>query len=320
VPKVAPLTLVLGDEDLLVSRAVSTVLRAARAEDPEVDVRDLNGGELLSGDLPELLSPSLFGEGRALVVRKADELAKEVTAELIAMLADSAPGTWVVVCHPGGAKGKATVTALKEAKASVIDAAKVTKPGERRDFLRSELKVEGRQVTEGAVTALLEALGGDLRELASAAGQLLSDTTGPVDEEVVHRYYRGRAEATGFQVADKAVEGDLVGALELLRYGHATGLAPVLVTSALASSLRSIAQVASAGNAPAHQLASALGMPPWKVDKTRRQLRGWRPESISVALRAVAAADAEVKGAAVDAGYAAERAVLSVVQARNPAR
>jgi DNA polymerase-3 subunit delta len=96
-------------------------------------------------------------------------------------------------------------------------------------------------------------------------------------------------------------------------------LAPVLVTSALASSLRAVAQVASAGRAPAHQLASQLGMPPWKVEKTQRQARGWRPEGISTALQAVAVADGEVKGAGADAGYAVERAVLAVVQARASA-
>jgi DNA polymerase-3 subunit delta len=315
-----PLTLVQGDEDLLVSRAVHAVLVAARKADPQVDIRDLAAGELKQGDLPELLSPSLFGERRVLVVRSAEDLSKELAQELVSLAAEFPDDACVVVCHPGGVKGKAAVTALKAGGARLVEAAKLTRPSDRRDFLRSELKAGGRPVTEAAVGALLDAVGGDLRELASVASQLISDTDGPIDEDVVHRYYRGRAEATGFQVADKAVEGDLVGALELLRYGQATGLAPVLVTSALAGALRSIAMVASAGNAPAHQLASALGMPPWKVDRTRKQMRGWRPEGLSAALRAVASADADVKGAAADSGYAVERVLLSVVQARGDGR
>lgn len=316
----SPLTLVVGDEDLLVSRAVSAVVAAARKADPDVDVRDLAGADILPGDLPELLSPSLFGERRVLVVRTAQDLDKAVAAELVGFLDDLGEEATVVVCHAGGAKGKATLTAMEKAGARVVKAPRMTKPGDRRDFLRGELKSSGRHVSEGALTAVLDAVGADLRELCSAASQLLADTDGPIDEEVVGRYYRGRADMTGFTVADRAVEGDLAGALELLRYGQATGLAPVLVTSALAGSLRSIAQVASAGNAPAHQLASALGMPPWKVDKTRRQARGWRPEGLSAALRAVAAADADVKGAAADQDYAVERVLLSVVQARGGGR
>jgi DNA polymerase III subunit delta len=90
----------------------------------------------------------------------------------------------------------------------------------------------------------------------------------------------------------------------------------VLVTSALASTLRSVAIVASASGVPAGQLAAKVGMPPWKVDKTRKQARGWRPEALSSALQAVAQADGDVKGGAVSASYAVERALVAVVAAR----
>ena len=315
-----PLTLVVGDEDLLVSRAVSAVVRAAREADPDVDVRDLTAGELERGDLDDVLSPSLFGERRVLVVRAAQDLAKDVAAELTSYVADPLDDVHVVVVHAGGAKGKALLTALTAAKPRRVDAPKVTKFGERRDFVRRELKADGRQVDEEAVAALLEAVGNELRELASAAGQLLADTDGPITAEVVARYHRGRAESSGFTVADRAVDGDLPGALELARWGESTGLAPVLVTSALASTLRSMALVASAGRVPAHQIAGRLGMPPWKVEKTQRQARGWRPEGLSAALAAVAQADADVKGAAADQGYAVERALYAVVQARQAGR
>ena len=315
-----PLTVVVGDEDLLVGRAVSAVVREARARDADTDLRDVTAAELQRGDLSDALSPSLFGERRVLVVRAAQDLAKDVAAELTAAVQDLPDEVHVVVVHAGGAKGKALLTALLAAKPRRVDAPKVTKFGERRDFVRRELKADGRIVEEEAVAALLEAVGSDLRELASAAGQLLADHDGPITTEVVARYHRGRAESSGFTVADRAVDGDLSGALELARWGQSTGLAPVLVTSALASTLRSMALVASAGRVPAHQLAGQLGMPPWKVEKTQRQARGWRPEGLSAALSAVARADADVKGAAADQGYAVERVLYAVVRAREAGR
>jgi len=323
VPKdrvLVPLTVVVGEEDLLVGRAVSAVLRAAREVDAEVDVRDLAAAELQPGDLPEMLSPSLFGDRRVLVLRAAQDLTKETAAELTAYAAEPLDEVSVVVCHAGGAKGKALLAALLQQGARRVDAPKMTRLSDRRDFLRAELRGSGRTVTETAVSMLLDAVGTDLRELCSAAGQLLDDTEGPIDDEVVGRYHRGRAELTGFTVADRAVEGDLAGALELTRYGQATGLAPVLVTSALAGALRSIALVASQGHAPAGQVASLLGMPPWRVEKTRKQARGWLPEGLSTALRAVAEADAEVKGGAADHHYAVERALMTVVAARGGGR
>lgn len=312
-----PLTVVVGEEDLLVARAVSAVVQAARASDPQVDVRDLSAVEIQPGDLPELLSPSLFGDRRVLVVRGAQDLSKEVAAELVGQVAQPLDEVCVVVCHAGGAKGKAVLTTLLAARARRVDAARMTRAGDRRSLLRAELRAGGRQVSDGALTVLLDAVGGDLRELCSAAGQLLADTSGPIDEEVVGRYYRGRADLTGFTVADRAVEGDLAGALELVRYGQATGLAPVLVTSALAGALRSIAMVASESGRPGHQVAAELGMPSWKVDKCRKQARGWHPDALAVALRAVAVADADVKGGAADQQYAVERALLAVVHAHR---
>lgn len=313
-------TIVVGDEELLVSRAVSAVIRAARARTPGIEVVELEGGALQAGDLIEVFSPSLFGDERVVVLRSAHDLSKEMAGEILSYAADPVPEICLIALHAGGAKSKSLIASLVAAGARRVEAAKLTKASERRDLVRMELRADGRQISEDAVTSLIDAIGNDLRELCSAASQLLSDTEGPIDAAVVGRYHRGRAELSGFAIADKAVEGDLAAALELVRWGQSTGLAPVLVTSALASTLRSVALVASAGRQPAHQLAGALGMPPWKVEKTQRQARGWGPEGLSTALRAVATADGDVKGGASDAGYAVERALLAVVQARGAGR
>ena len=315
-----PLTLVVGDEALLVARAVTAIVTAARARTPDVEVRDLEASELQPGDLAEALSPSLFSDDRVIVIRAGQDLGKEVAAEVLSYAGDPTPEILLVVVHAGGAKGKALVTSLLGAGARKVDAPKLTKPSERRDFLRGELRAPGRQVTDDAVTALLDAVGSDLRELAAAASQLLSDTEGTITEAEVRRYHSGRADTTGFQIADRALAGDLAGALELARWGQSTGLASVLITSALASALRSIGLVASAGRAPALVLAGQLGMPPWKVEQTQRQARGWTPDALTTALQAVATADAQVKGEGADKDYAVESAVVAITRARAGTR
>src|SRR5690606_39702445 len=85
-----------------------------------------------------------------------------------------------------------------------------------------------RSATPEACQALVDALGSDLRELASAVSQLVADVEGTIDEAVVGRYYTGRAEASSFTVADRAVEGRTAEALEALRWSLSTGVAPVL--------------------------------------------------------------------------------------------
>jgi DNA polymerase-3 subunit delta len=158
-------------------------------------------------------------------------------------------------------------------------------------------------------------VGNDLRELAAACGQLAFDTEGKsIDLDAVSRYHKGRAEVSGFTVADAAVEGRLADALEQLRWALSTGVASVLLVSALARSLRSLAKVGGAGR---NVQPAQLGMAPWQINNAKRQLRGWGPEGLSAALRAVAIADEQVKGGGADPAYALEHAVQTIVASRN---
>ena len=64
-------------------------------------------------------------------------------------------------------------------------------------------------------------------------------------------------------------------------------------------------------------LARELGVPPWKVRTVRDQSRAWSEAGIARAIRAVAQADADIKGAAGDASYTLERLVLTVTGLRE---
>jgi len=320
-----PVTLVVGEEEFLVDRAVRHAVAQARAAlaaeagggGDGGDLHELEGSALGAGEINALTSPSLFGGGSTVVVRNAHNVAKDIAAELARYAASPAPDAAVILTHAGGVKGKALVTDLTKAGAHVVSCPKLTRVSERTDFVRQEFRRVGRQADEGAVRALLDAIGGDLRELASAADQLASDTEGRIGSAVVARYYRGRAEATGFSVADHAVEGRLNEALEQLRWALATGTAPVLITSALATGVRLLGRVGAAPRgANANALAAEVGAPPWKIDRIRQQLRGWHPDGVGRALQAVAEADAQVKGGGVSPEYALERAIRQIVAYR----
>ncbi len=156
-----------------------------------------------------------------------------------------------------------------------------------------------------------------MRELSSSASQLVADTGGKVDEEAVRQYHRGRAEVTGFVVAEKAVTGDRAGALEALRWALQLGVPHVLIADALSDAVRTIGRVAAQGRADPFRLAGELGMPAWKVKKALAQSRGWNSAGISEAMQVVAAVNADVKGVAADAGYALERTVLRLIELRG---
>jgi DNA polymerase-3 subunit delta len=312
----APVTLAVGQEDLLLDRAVRQVIDAARAADADTDVRELAPADLRPGTLAELTSPSLFAERKVVVVRDAQELAADTVKDVKAYLASPAEEITLVLVHAGGAKGKGLLDAARKAGAREVACPKMTKPADRQAFVRGEFRAVGRSATPEACQALVEILGSDLRELASACSQLTADVEGTIDEAVVARYYSGRAEASSFTIADRAVEGRMPEALEALRWSLSTGVAPVLVTSALAQGVRGIGKLMSAprGMRPG-DLARELGMPPWKIDRVRQQMRGWSAEGVTVALRAVADADAAVKGGGDDPEYALEKAVMTIARA-----
>jgi DNA polymerase-3 subunit delta len=321
-PAVTPpaLQLVIGEEELLVERAVRTALDTARLADPTAEMTRVKATDLTAPELAELVSPSLFAERRVIVLDGAQEVGKDIGAAITAYLKAPAESIQLVVLHNGGGRkpGKDLATAMRSAGAQVVECPKITKPGDRESFVRNEVRQAGGRADADAVRELIDSVGSDLRELAAAAAQLVADTNGQVTVDAIRRYHRGRADVTGFAVAEKAVTGDVTGALEMLRWAMQLGVPHVLVADALADAVRTVAKVAGAGGrADPYRLSSELGMPAWKVRKALSQSRGWHPAGLVAAMQVVAEVNADVKGVAVDAGYALERAVLRLAQARR---
>ena len=312
-----PLLLVLGDEELLAARAISAAVDQARAADPGADVREYEGGALAAGEVAEMLSPSLFGGRRVLVIRSGQDARKDLITALVAYAKNPDPDVTLIVAHLGGAKGRALADGLRSAGATVVPTAKLKGDRERIAFVRDEFRRNGGRCDEGAASALLAAVGNDLREIAAACSQLLADTDGRITEVVVARYYKGRAEVSGFTVADAVMIGDVPGALEALRWALHVGVDPVPIADAIADGVRTVARVASAGRGNPYQLASSLGMPAWKIQRAQERSRGWSPEGLVDAMRAAADCNAAVKGGAEDRGYALEQAVFAVAAARR---
>lgn len=268
-------------------------------------------------DLVDVFSPSLFGGHRLVVLHGTQDLPKDVAAALIGYLSADDPDCSLVVTHLGGAKGKAVADALRRAGAAVVACPAAKKPSERLAFVQAEARRAGTSISADGAALVLEAVGADLRELAAAVGQLAADTAGQIGTEAVRRYHRGRADITGFTVADAAITGDCGAALEALRWALSLGVEPVPIADALADGVRTVARVASAGRGNSGKLAAELRMPPWKVDRARRQSRGWSERGLAQATRLVCDLNADVKGNARDTTYALERAIFGLAGARE---
>jgi DNA polymerase-3 subunit delta len=300
--------LITGNAEFLAARVRSRAVAAVTGEHPDVE-------------LAGLTSPSLFSDASALVLSDLQDLPDAAQAELLAYAAAPSPDIAVVLVHSGGAKGKGLLDKLR--KIGCVSEVKVEAPKYERDFARwvfTEVRDLGARIDEQAATALVASVGQDLRALAGAADQLVAsvDRGVPITEEVVGRYFGGRADVRGYEIADAAIEGRIHVALESARWAETAKVAPVLITTALASGLRSLAKLATA---PAglrdNDLAARIGAPPFKIRAMRQQLRSWEPDGLAKALDAVAQADLDVKGGSADPAYAVERMVLQVAAQRR---
>ncbi len=309
--------LVSGPEQILAERAIASTLEALRSITPDLEYIRVDMETYEPGQIGMQCAPSLFGGDKCVVVRGADQAGDDAQADLLDQIARPEPGVTLVVAHAGGNRGKKVVDAMKKSKARVLEAPAIKSDREKSEFATNEFRRNRRKATPEAIRALVEAVGKDVRELASACKQLIDDTTGVVDEETVATYHGGKVEATGFRVADAAVAGNAPEALRLLRHALASGVDPVPIVAVLAVQLRQLVKVAGAGRASSGSLAKALGMAPWQIDRARRALNGWDVEALGRSIQAVAAADEAVKGGGRDPVYAVERAVLTICDERR---
>lgn len=313
------MVLVSGPEALLADRAVNELLNAARAEAPGAEEHDVQASQLDAGLLAELTGGSLFASASVVVVRDLANLPAELAEPVLQLATAPEPESAVVLVHGGGAKGKGLLDKLKKAGVEVVDCPAL-KAWELPQFVAGEVRRLRARIEPPAATLLVEAVGHDLRSLAAAVQQLVADADGPeVTEALVRRYFGGRAEVTSFAVADAALAGRADQAMEQLRWALSTGVAHVLVSSALASGLRGLGRLHSLPSTGMREadIGREVGVPPWKIKSMRQQLRGWDQAGLARAIAVVARADADVKGAADDPDYALESAVLAVTRCRT---
>ena len=304
--------LILGSEGALSDRAVSKL--TAQFKENNCEITSLFAAETIVGDIADALAPSLFSENRALILRDLQDLPEENREEITRYLSFPDETMTVVFVHKGGVKGKALLDVIKKVKPEIIMCEPIKKDADKEAYVKELFLDIGRKATAGAVLALVGALGSDMRELQAAVSQIAADApAGIIDDVMIDKFHQGRIETTGFDVADATLDGNLPEALVALRSALETGTDPVMITSAIASSLRALAKVSGANRGvKSFELAGQLGMAPWQIDKARRQLHRWTPGALADAVGAIAQADAEVKGAASDPIYALEKAVRSI--------
>ena len=308
----APVVFVSGNEEYFASRAIRAVREQLRAKDSSLEVNEIDAADYVAGQIYELTAPSLFGEPRLLIIRGVERLTDALITDGLTYIENPADDVTVIFRHNSSSvRGKKLVDALKANEhTALVLAEKLGKDPEKSAFVLAEFKAAGRNISNGAVRALVEAFNDDVAELAAACEQLLQDSADSINEEVVDSYYGGRVETTSFKLADTCMMGQEGDALAILRHLLQTGADPVMILGALVGRVRQVARVFQAQSAAAAQ----AGMAPWLAEKVRRDANQWSEAGLARAITALAETDSAVKGGSRDPVFALESMVRIICQ------
>ena len=97
------------------ARAVSLIVEAAKAKDPETDVHRVEAATYTQGLLRSAASPSLFGGTALVIVEGAESMNDAFLTDALEYVAAPDPEAVVVIRHGGGNRGKRLLDAARAA-------------------------------------------------------------------------------------------------------------------------------------------------------------------------------------------------------------
>ena len=246
-----------------------------------------------------LETQSLFDAGKLVIVPDADD-AKEPVLTVIARWAkDAQPDVRLVLMATTPASTKRLTKALGDL--AEVKTPDDVPPWETPGWVVKRAKSLGKKMTIDAAKALVEALGTDLRELASAVEQLagIVPEGGTIDAAAVSLQFRG-VESKLHEFVDALFDRDRPQAIRRLRALVGHGEPPLVILATIANQLRILAVLSGPERRSAAAVAKELGIKEGRVKRAMRRARNFTPDDIRRAYRLTAEADFALKSEADD--------------------
>ena len=297
------LTLITGNTDLLVDRALEKVWGALKGNNKDISKQEIDAtSEDAYIQFADAMSPNLFGSSYLVIVDHINVAEDKLDEKLVEALKNAESNisdeNYLVVIHRGGAGGTGIVKALQKQKVAEIKCETIKDSHEYLDFMRLEFKRNKKTIDEDALLALRDAVGEELDELSGAINQLCFDVLeDKITLESVKKYYQGNAAVKVFDITNALFNADPHSALEKLNdLLEQDSNSFVYIVSVLAGSLRKLVKLAGLPtSASDFQIAQELGINPKQVKYLKSQLRNWTPTSLANAVVELAKVDALVR-------------------------
>jgi len=320
----APVVCILGDESLLVDRALAEVREEALAGgDPGLNSQTFEAPAATTAEVVNAAKTLPFLGGRRLVVvRSAERWPAEAWKALIPYLEAPNPSTCLVFVA-GQLDKRLTATKVLLKRARVVDC---VRPKERDlpGWARRLAKEAGLRVDDRILDALVLRVGPDLQLLAREVEKLriFAGEGGQVALEDVEALVGETRATTVFVFCDALGSKDLAKALaglhKLLHLGEPAPRLLFMVVRHFRHLWVGRELLDRGGRPDSRAAASAMGVPPFAADNVLRQARGWEEEDLRQAFGEFVRVDLALKSGAGD--EVLEKLVLDLAGPRNEAR
>ncbi len=263
-----------------------------------------------------------MSDRRLVVLKDVDRMSAAEQSLLADYAKDPAPFTCLVLTAKKINRG----SRLYKAVSALNGVAEYSAP--KRNEYPAEVSrmfaAHGKRAGLDAARVLVEAVGLDLRRIDSEIDKVVSyvGDAGTVTASDVAAVVSEGAPVSVFAFLDALGARDASGAIRLLSRLLDGGES---VHGVLAMSVRHVRALLGARALTDRQvrpseMAPALGMAPWQVGKVVAQAENFTPAELSVALRAAAAVETEMKSGAVEGRIVLERWTVEVCRGRTATR
>lgn len=279
-------TLIASSSEFLADleqRKVRGALLAGGASLEELDVADPERTAMVLG------TASLFADERVILLRGDVRAIEPHIPAVIAFAEQPLPGTKLLIVTTSAK----TLAKKLGTHAETIEI-EPPKPWETASWVVKQARATGKPIKPEAAELLVDALGTDLRELATALETLSLSSSSVITPDTVTQHFHGHETAL-YTLLDDVLNRDRANALRNLRSLLLAGDHPLVVHAALVKQFRSLAAIA--GRAKHDQPSAAeLDVSPGYLRRAGKAIRGWDADSIRRAIIALAEADLALKG------------------------
>jgi DNA polymerase-3 subunit delta len=312
--ELAPVVFLWGEESWLVDETIRQIETVTL--DPEGREFDR---EVFYGDEAEVQAivtaartlPWL-GSQRLVLLRGAEALPRSADPALVAYCKQPSPSTCLIFTAQRAEVGRPLFALLLKLPWAVRFRRLLTR--EVSTWIDQRVAARGCRITSDAVTALMEAAGNDLRQLANEIDKLVTFVgSGRVIEvESLMALTADVRETSAFELANLLSAGNLAEALRAWGKFASSGEYPGLALGAITHHVRQLWRIKLAQRAGAspERLASELNIPAFTVRRLSAQAAALEPERLRQWLDTLLQADQTLKRSALPPQAVFERLIL----------